>query len=42
VLHDATGSWTTSLIALMIVLVPQVLTGIGAGRNRTLAAPAST
>jgi CP family cyanate transporter-like MFS transporter len=41
VLHDATGSWTTPLIALMIMLVPQVLTGIGAGRDRTLSAPAT-
>jgi MFS transporter, CP family, cyanate transporter len=42
VLHDLTGSWSASLIALLIVLVPQVLTGVGAGRNRTLAAAATT
>jgi CP family cyanate transporter-like MFS transporter len=39
-LHDATGSWTASLVLLMVALIPQVLTGIGAGRNRTLAAAA--
>jgi len=35
-LHDATGSWTASIVLLMVALVPQVLTGVGAGRNRML------
>lgn len=36
-LHDATGSWSLSIIVLMAILVPQALSGIGAGRARTLA-----
>jgi CP family cyanate transporter-like MFS transporter len=39
-LHDATGSWTVSIVMLMAALVPQVLTGIGAGRDRTVSATA--
>jgi len=35
-LHDATGSWTASIVLLMVALVPQALTGVGAGRNRTI------
>jgi CP family cyanate transporter-like MFS transporter len=37
-LHDATGSWTFSLVLLIVILVPQALTGAGAGRSRTLSA----
>ena len=37
-LHDATGSWTASLIVLIVVLAPQAATGIGAGRNRIVSA----
>ena len=40
-LHDATGSWTASLIVLIVVLAPQAATGIGAGRNRVLGARAA-
>jgi CP family cyanate transporter-like MFS transporter len=40
-LHDATGSWTAPIVVLMVALVPQALTGVGAGRNRTLAVSAS-
>jgi CP family cyanate transporter-like MFS transporter len=36
-LHDATGSWSLSVIVLIAILVPQALSGIGAGRPRTLA-----
>ena len=36
-LHEATGSWSLSIIVLMAILVPQALSGIGAGRARTLA-----
>jgi CP family cyanate transporter-like MFS transporter len=39
-LHDATGSWTTSLIVLIVLLAPQALTGAGAGRNRVLSVSA--
>ena len=37
-LHQLTGSWSVSLVLLIAVLVPQALSGIGAGRERTLAA----
>jgi CP family cyanate transporter-like MFS transporter len=37
-LHQLTGSWSASLVVLIAVLVPQALSGIGAGRERTLAA----
>jgi CP family cyanate transporter-like MFS transporter len=39
-LHDATGSWTASIVLLMVALVPQVVSGIGAGRRRTVSAAA--
>lgn len=32
-LHDATGSWTAPVIVLIALLVPQVLTGMIAGRR---------
>ncbi len=35
-LHDATGSWTVTLVVLMVMLVPQALTGLGAGRARVV------
>jgi MFS transporter, CP family, cyanate transporter len=35
-LHDATGSWTTPLIVLLALLVPQALTGLVAGRRGTV------
>jgi len=41
-LHDATGSWTLSLIVLIFVLVPQATTGVGAGRNRIVRARTAT
>ena len=41
-LHDATGSWTLSLIVLIFVLVPQAATGVGAGRNRIVRARTAT
>jgi CP family cyanate transporter-like MFS transporter len=40
-LHDATGSWTASLVVLIVVLAPQAATGFGAGRNRVLGARAA-
>ena len=36
VLHDATGSWTTPLVLLLALLVPQVVAGALAGRARTV------
>jgi len=39
-LHDATGSWTASIVVLMAALVPQALTGVGAGRDRTVSVSA--
>ena len=36
VLHDATGSWTTPLVLLLALLVPQLVTGALAGRDRTV------
>jgi len=36
-LHDATGSWTATLVVLIALLVPQALTGLGAGRARVIA-----
>jgi MFS transporter, CP family, cyanate transporter len=35
-LHDASGSWTVSLLVLIAILVPQALCGAGAGRARML------
>lgn len=32
-LHDLTGSWTTPLLVLLALLVPQTLTGLVAGRR---------
>lgn len=32
-LHDATGSWTTPVVVLLALLIPQVLTGLAAGRK---------
>jgi CP family cyanate transporter-like MFS transporter len=37
-LHDATGSWSAPLLVLTILLVPQALTGLGAGRARAIEA----
>ena len=35
-LHDATGSWTATMVVLIAMLVPQAFTGIGAGASRVL------
>ena len=40
-LHDATGSWTASLIVLVVLLAGQAVSGYGAGRNRVLRARAA-
>jgi CP family cyanate transporter-like MFS transporter len=37
-LHDATGSWDPAIITLLVLLVFQVATGLGAGRDRKLSA----
>jgi MFS transporter, CP family, cyanate transporter len=34
--HDLTGSWTPPLLALLALLVPQLLLGLAAARNRTV------
>jgi CP family cyanate transporter-like MFS transporter len=34
--HDITGSWTPALIVLLALLVPQMLLGLAAARNRTV------
>jgi len=36
VLHDATDSWTVPLVLLLALLVPQLVTGALAGRDRTV------
>jgi MFS transporter, CP family, cyanate transporter len=35
-LHDATGSWTTSLLVLLVLLAPQAASGVAAGRGRVV------
>jgi MFS transporter, CP family, cyanate transporter len=43
-LHDATGSWTASILVLIVLIAAQALTGAEAGRARVLrgrTAPAS-
>jgi CP family cyanate transporter-like MFS transporter len=35
-LHDASGSWTLPLVVLTVLLVPQALTGLAAGRSRVI------
>jgi CP family cyanate transporter-like MFS transporter len=34
VLHDVTGGWTVPMITLTVILVPMLIAGIGASRNR--------
>jgi CP family cyanate transporter-like MFS transporter len=38
-LHGATHTWTPALILLLALLVPMLLTGLAAGRDRTIAPP---
>jgi CP family cyanate transporter-like MFS transporter len=33
-LHEATGGWTVSLLALLVALVAQLVAGVLAGRPR--------
>jgi CP family cyanate transporter-like MFS transporter len=40
-LHDATGSWVTAMAALALVLVPQGLSTVWAGKNVTMPASAA-
>ena len=35
-LHDATGSWTASLLVLIVLLAPQAASGVAAGRARVV------
>ena len=34
--HDVSGSWTPALIVLLALLVPQMILGLEAARNRTV------
>jgi CP family cyanate transporter-like MFS transporter len=36
-LHDLTNSWTPAVAVLLALLVPQVVVGLGAGRDRHVA-----
>jgi CP family cyanate transporter-like MFS transporter len=36
-IHDITGSWTPALFVLLGLLVPQLIVGLAAARNRTVA-----
>jgi CP family cyanate transporter-like MFS transporter len=38
-LHGLTDSWAPALILLLALVVPQLLTGLGAGRDRRLSPP---
>jgi MFS transporter, CP family, cyanate transporter len=33
-LHDATGGWTVPMLALIVILIPMLITGLGASRDR--------
>jgi MFS transporter, CP family, cyanate transporter len=35
-IHDLTGSWTPALLVLLALLVPQLVVGLAAARNRTV------
>ncbi|MER7396344.1 MFS transporter [Streptomyces sp. NPDC000151] len=35
--HDASGTWTVPVVVLLVLLVPQVLAGLGAARDRHVA-----
>ncbi len=39
-LHAATGSWNPALLLLLVLVVPQLLFGLGAGSDRQIAPPA--
>jgi MFS transporter, CP family, cyanate transporter len=39
-IHAATGSWNPALLLLLVLVVPQLLFGLGAGSDRQIAAPA--
>jgi CP family cyanate transporter-like MFS transporter len=34
VLHDVTGGWTVPMLALTVILVPLLIAGLGASRDR--------
>jgi CP family cyanate transporter-like MFS transporter len=38
-LHDATGGWDWPIVALVVVMVGSLVTGLGAGRNAQVGAP---
>jgi CP family cyanate transporter-like MFS transporter len=39
VLHDLTRDWTVPLLALTVILLPMLITGLGASRDRYVLAP---
>jgi CP family cyanate transporter-like MFS transporter len=41
-LHDATGGWTAPLVFLLVAVVPTLLTGLGAARDRVVGDAAPT
>jgi MFS transporter, CP family, cyanate transporter len=41
-LHDATGGWTVPMLALIVVLLPMLITGLGASRDRHILEPGSS
>ena len=40
-IHGLSGSWTPPLILLLAIVAPELVVGLGAGRDRQLAAPSS-
>lgn len=38
-IHGATHSWTPTLVLLIALVIPQLIAGLGAGRDRQLSAP---
>ena len=40
--HGATGSWTPSLILLLVLVIPELVIGLAAARDRVLAPPRSS
>lgn len=40
-IHGLTDSWTPDVILLLVLILPQLLLGLGAGRPRTLSSPES-
>ena len=39
VLHDVTGSWTVPMLTLLVILIPVLIAGLGASRDRHILRP---